>query len=91
VDLALVAGVWAIALLQLYHVAKLWGWLDPPYVPKPEGMRPNGPLAARAEPEPAWSPEGWGAPDSEVISTEGDDYLARMHRPRRGDDEDPNG
>lgn len=52
-----------------------------------QGARPlvDAPLQstrrhAVTTPEPEL--EGWGPPDSDVVTPDGDDYLARMRRPR---------
>ena len=71
----LAVGGWAIALGVWYYNARFWE-MGTPKEPPTEVRRTRV-----ISEDPAWSPEGWGRPDSEVISTEGDDYLHRMHRP----------
>ena len=93
-------GVWAIAaglcLRWAFDREHTCGSQAPPIVPPytEPSMRPEYDIRGgtrakyarrRLDEETAYSPEGWGPPDSEVISTEGDDYLARMHRPRPED------
>ena len=82
----LAAGVWGLLLTEWFRLYR--GTPAPPSPPVEE--EEAGPKArARTRlitGDPAWSPEGWGQPDSEVISTAGDDYLARMHRPPKEDE-----
>ena len=72
-DWLLVLAAWAIA-------GALWYPHVRPAPPAPEPLAPPRYTRIVADDE-AWSPEGWGPPDSEVVMTAGDDYLAQMHRP----------
>ena len=77
---AAVGALWALVVLK---TLELYATREPEAAPlAPAALRPSG-NGAPPPLEPAWSPEGWGPPDSEVITTEGDDYLMRMHRPPR--------
>lgn len=77
----LLALILIMAILQVYFLMQVVVWIkcippEPvadPVVPRVRTRVVTG--------DPAWSPEGWGPPDSEVTTTEGDDYLMRMKRP----------